>query len=435
MKFLASTLLSNDPALSSRGEHERLRATVDLAVWAERTGYDGFGVGERRNPAFLSSSPAVLLSHIAARTETIRLFTTVTVLSLNDPVRVAEDYAMLDHLSDGRLEMIIGKGNDEPSLKLFGARQEEQWDRLAEAYELLRLLRGLGGGLVNGQPVAARGGVPPGAVTDVRERRTGGWGHARSCPIGIGARARNLVKAESRSERGGEVQSVARAGRLLTQVVDAPEGLSLTELAAGTALNISTVHRLLRTLCSQGLLCRDPVTERFLPGPVLLRLGRRSLVAAGLPEAVEVLRTLVEHTGETASVGVRDGQDVTVGLTVPSPAAFRYHAAPGQREQLRASALGLAILAFGAPLPEGSGEYGELLTVQFRGYAVHDPPDQPGLRSVAAPLITSGSAVTVAVEVRGPQARIGDDRLEEVARAVVTAAGALQELPLSLLLG
>ena len=215
------------------------------------------------------------------------------------------------------------------------------------------------------------------------------------------------MKAESRSERGGEVQSVARAGRLLTQVVDAPEGLSLTELAAGTALNISTVHRLLRTLCSEGLLCRDPVTERFLPGPVLLRLGRRSLVAAGLPEAVEVLRTLVEHTGETASVGVRDGQDVTLGLTVPSPAAFRYHAAPGQREPLTASALGLAILAFSAPWPEqsaasgGASEYGELLTVQFRGYAVYDPLDQPGLRSVAAPLITSGSAVTVAVEVRG----------------------------------
>ncbi|MEU6721048.1 LLM class flavin-dependent oxidoreductase [Nonomuraea sp. NPDC046802] len=142
MKFLASTLLSNDPALSLSGEseHDRLRATVELAVWAERVGYDGFGVGERHNPAFLSPSPAVLLSHIAARTSTIRLFTTVAVLSLNDPVRVAEDYAMLDHLSEGRLELIIGKGNDALSLKLFGVREEEQWDRLAEAYELLRRL-------------------------------------------------------------------------------------------------------------------------------------------------------------------------------------------------------------------------------------------------------------------------------------------------------
>ncbi|MEW9553356.1 LLM class flavin-dependent oxidoreductase [Nonomuraea sp. NPDC050783] len=142
MRFLASTLLSTDPALSApgQGEHDRLLATIDLAIWAERLGYDGFGVGERHNPGFLSSSPAVLLSHIAARTSTIRLFTTVTVLSLNDPVRVAEDYAMLDHLSGGRLELVIGKGNDAPSLELFGARQEEQWDRLQEGYELLRRL-------------------------------------------------------------------------------------------------------------------------------------------------------------------------------------------------------------------------------------------------------------------------------------------------------
>lgn len=231
----------------------------------------------------------------------------------------------------------------------------------------------------------------------------------------------SVAKAESR----GEVQSVARAGRLMTQVVDAPDGLTLTELTAATTLNISTVHRLLRTLCSEGLLCRDPATERFLPGPVLLRLGRRSLVAAGLPEAVEVLRTLVERTGETASVGVREGEEVVLGLTAPSPAAFRYHAVQGQREPLMRSALGQVILAFSA------SEYADLLDVQFRGYAVYDPPDQPGLRSVAAPLI--GSAV--AVEVRGPRARIGDDRLEEVAQAVRAAAGALQELPLSLLLG
>jgi alkanesulfonate monooxygenase SsuD/methylene tetrahydromethanopterin reductase-like flavin-dependent oxidoreductase (luciferase family) len=142
MRFLASTLLSTDPVLGLPGasENERLHATVDLAIWAEQVGYDAFGVGERHNPAFLSSSPAVLLSHIAARTSRIRLTTTVTVLSLNDPVRVAEDYAMLDHLSHGRLELIIGKGNDAPSLALFGATADEQWDRLEESYELLRRL-------------------------------------------------------------------------------------------------------------------------------------------------------------------------------------------------------------------------------------------------------------------------------------------------------
>ena len=78
---------------------------------AEELGFDGFGVGERHERPFISSSPPVVLSHIAALTSKIRLFTAVTTLSLLDPVRAYEDYATLDHLSDGRLELIIGKGN------------------------------------------------------------------------------------------------------------------------------------------------------------------------------------------------------------------------------------------------------------------------------------------------------------------------------------
>lgn len=141
VKFLASTLLSRDPVDGPQlTEHERLEQAVGLARWAEELGYDGFGVGERHNPAFLSSAPAVLLSHIAARTSRIRLFTTVSVLSLTDTVRAAEDYAMVDHLSEGRLELIVGKGNDGPSMRLFGSSELEQWDRHVEAYELLRQL-------------------------------------------------------------------------------------------------------------------------------------------------------------------------------------------------------------------------------------------------------------------------------------------------------
>ncbi|WP_261557305.1 LLM class flavin-dependent oxidoreductase [Frankia tisae] len=103
-------------------------------------GYDAFGVGERHNPAFLSSAPAVLLAHIAARTSRIRLVTTVAVFSLADPVRAAEEYATLDHLSDGRLDLIIGKGNDPVSPGMSGVDATELWDRLAENYELFRRL-------------------------------------------------------------------------------------------------------------------------------------------------------------------------------------------------------------------------------------------------------------------------------------------------------
>nr|BFE59520.1 hypothetical protein GCM10020063_040460 [Dactylosporangium thailandense] len=138
MKFLASTLLA--AAAPPATEHDRFAEAVDLAVWAERLGYDAFGLGQRHSPHFLSSSPAMTLAHIAARTTRIRLVTTVAVLSLRDPVRAAEDYATLDHLSDGRLDLIIGKGNDPASPAVFGAADDELWDRLEESYELIRRL-------------------------------------------------------------------------------------------------------------------------------------------------------------------------------------------------------------------------------------------------------------------------------------------------------
>ena len=143
MKFCTYTLVDNslDPITGVQlSSAQRLQAVVRQAQWAEDLGFDGFGVGERHAQRFLSSSPPVILAYIAAATKTIRLITTVTVLSLLDPVRVAEDYATLDQLSGGRLDIIIGKGNDPDQNTLFGYDVDGQWDRNAEKYELLRTL-------------------------------------------------------------------------------------------------------------------------------------------------------------------------------------------------------------------------------------------------------------------------------------------------------
>jgi alkanesulfonate monooxygenase SsuD/methylene tetrahydromethanopterin reductase-like flavin-dependent oxidoreductase (luciferase family) len=143
MKFLVLTLISNGPdPVTGRvpSPHERFRRVVDNAVLAEELGFDGFAVGERHERPFFSSAPPVVLSHVAARTRAIRLFTGVTTLSLLDPVRAFEDYATLDHLSDGRLELIIGKGNGAAQKELFHVTTEDQWDRNREGYELFRRL-------------------------------------------------------------------------------------------------------------------------------------------------------------------------------------------------------------------------------------------------------------------------------------------------------
>ncbi|MGW3409210.1 LLM class flavin-dependent oxidoreductase [Streptomyces sp. NPDC000888] len=143
MKFLAITLIVHapDPVTGlKKPTNERFREVIDNALLAEELGFDGFGVGERHERPFISSSPPVVLSHIAALTSRIRLFTAVTTLSLLDPVRAYEDYATLDHLSGGRLELIIGKGNGTAQRELFHVTPEDQWDRNAESYEVFRQL-------------------------------------------------------------------------------------------------------------------------------------------------------------------------------------------------------------------------------------------------------------------------------------------------------
>ncbi|MEV6631810.1 LLM class flavin-dependent oxidoreductase [Actinoplanes sp. NPDC051470] len=101
MKFLLLTLITHtDPAQSPE---QRFREVVDNAVLGEELGFDGYAVGERHERPFISSSRPVVLSHIAARTSRIELWTGVTTLSLLDPVRAFEDYSTLDNLSGGRL--------------------------------------------------------------------------------------------------------------------------------------------------------------------------------------------------------------------------------------------------------------------------------------------------------------------------------------------
>jgi alkanesulfonate monooxygenase SsuD/methylene tetrahydromethanopterin reductase-like flavin-dependent oxidoreductase (luciferase family) len=119
---------------------DRFDETLRAAVRAEELGFDAVAVGERHAGHFLSSSPTVLLGAIAARTHRIRLNSGVTVIPILDPVRVAEDYATVDQLSRGRLELTIGKGNEAAQFPLFGLEIDDQWELLAEKYAVLRAL-------------------------------------------------------------------------------------------------------------------------------------------------------------------------------------------------------------------------------------------------------------------------------------------------------
>jgi putative FMN-dependent luciferase-like monooxygenase len=121
-------------------EAERIRAMVTLALKAEEVGLDVFATGEHHNPPFVPSSPTTLLGYVAARTERIVLSTATTLITTNDPVKIAEDYAMLQHLADGRVDLMMGRGNTGPVYPWFGQDIRNGIALAVENYALLRRL-------------------------------------------------------------------------------------------------------------------------------------------------------------------------------------------------------------------------------------------------------------------------------------------------------
>lgn len=117
---------------------QRLDEILAAGVLAEELGAAVFGVGEHHARHWVVSSPAVVLSALAARTRRIRLASTVSLLATLDPVRVAQDYATVDVISGGRLDLMIGKGIAAEPYALFDVDIEQQRDALAEHLHLLR---------------------------------------------------------------------------------------------------------------------------------------------------------------------------------------------------------------------------------------------------------------------------------------------------------
>jgi len=117
---------------------QRLRELLEEAELAEQVGLDVFGVGEHHRPEYAVSAPAVVLAAVAARTERLRLTSAVTVLSSDDPIRVFQQFATVDALSDGRAEIMAGRGSFIESFPLFGYDLAD-YDRLFEE-KLARLL-------------------------------------------------------------------------------------------------------------------------------------------------------------------------------------------------------------------------------------------------------------------------------------------------------
>ena len=138
--FSVSDITRNPVTGHTPSEAERIDAIVQIARRADEVGLDVFAIGEHHNPPFFSSSPTTLLAHIAALTERIVLSTAITLITTNDPVRIVEEYAMLQHLAKGRVDLMLGRGNTVPVYPWFGQDIHKGLELALENYNLLHRL-------------------------------------------------------------------------------------------------------------------------------------------------------------------------------------------------------------------------------------------------------------------------------------------------------
>ena len=166
---------------------EAIRQVVEEAVLADSVGLDFFGVGEHHRPDFSVSAPDVVLAAIAGRTERIRLGTSVTVLSSDDPIRVFQRFATLDAVSGGRAEVTMGRGSFTESFALFGHSLEDYEVLFSEKLDLFSKLLEEG-------PVSWEGSIrTPLAGQQVYPRTAAGlptW-------VGVGGSPESVVRAAS----------------------------------------------------------------------------------------------------------------------------------------------------------------------------------------------------------------------------------------------
>jgi IclR family transcriptional regulator, acetate operon repressor len=214
-------------------------------------------------------------------------------------------------------------------------------------------------------------------------------------------------------------QAIERAAQLLVRVVEAPEPPSIGELSARAGLPKSTTSRLVGALERQGLVERLGARGRLRPGPVLLRYASRDASQALVALARPSLRRLADGSGET------------INLAVPGPDGVEHLAQEdtahlvgvtdwvGRRVPFELAANGKCFLAF------GGGELDDGERIRSRGYATSIDELEVGLSALAAPVLDAAGAAIAALSISGPTARLGAERIEELAPLLKQEAASL----------
>lgn len=225
------------------------------------------------------------------------------------------------------------------------------------------------------------------------------------------------------AKRSTGSRTLARGLALLGALGDADDGDTVSGLAETTGLDRAVLYRLLETLTDEGYVTRDPDTRRYRLGLAVLELGVRA--ASGLEVrrlAGPALKALVDETGETACLAVRDREDmVVVDVQEPAERVVSVNYRVGYRHPLGVSAHGRALLAF---LPEGAKDP-QLQSVRQRGVAYTRDELEAGASGVAAPVFDHLGKAVAAVGIVAPTARLPEP--ENVALRVLRSAREISE--------
>lgn len=239
------------------------------------------------------------------------------------------------------------------------------------------------------------------------------------------------------------VQSVDRVFGLLEHLADGDGSLTLSELAARSALPMPTIHRLIRFLVSQGYVRQDPA-KRYTIGPRMIWLGEAASRMLG-SWATPVLTRLVDEFGETTNMAMLEGDGVIYVAQVPSPRAMRMFTEVGRFVMPHCTGVGKAIMSTmsddevtallqrtGMPartehtITDIDAMLAELATIREAGYAVDDGEQELGVRCVAVPV--PDLPFPAAISVSGPDSRVTADQVGLIAPAARRAAAELTDV-------
>ncbi|MDQ3628617.1 MAG: IclR family transcriptional regulator [Actinomycetota bacterium] len=237
------------------------------------------------------------------------------------------------------------------------------------------------------------------------------------------------------------VQSVDRAFSLLEHLADGGGSMTLSELRDRSGLPMPTIHRLMRSMVSQGYV-RQQLSRRYAIGPRMIRLGEFASRMLG-DWAVPRLRTLVEEYGETANMAMLDGDSAVYVAQVPSPQSMRMFTEVGRTVMLHSTGVGKAILSMlpddevvaimertGMPAPTEHtittvpALLSALEAVREVGYVTDDGEQELGVRCVAVPV--AGLPFKTALSVSGPSSRVTVSQISVIAPVMQQTAAALR---------